>query len=139
VPGEPATTKVEALKGHYDPLYRSYDLNYRDVRRADRFIERLKQFEREDNLPGLVIMRLPNDHTSGTKVGAPTPVAMVADNDLALGMVVDAISRSKYWKESAIFVVEDDAQNGADHVDAHRSVALAISPYSRRMGVDSEL
>jgi hypothetical protein len=139
VPGEPATTKVEALKGHFDPLYRSYDLNYRDVRRADRFIERLNQFEREDNLPGLVIMRLPNDHTSGTKVGAPTPTAMVADNDLALGMVVDAISRSKYWKESAIFVVEDDAQNGADHVDAHRSVALVISPYSRRMGVDSEL
>jgi DNA-binding beta-propeller fold protein YncE len=139
VAGEPATTKVEALRGHFDPLYRSYDLNYRDVRRADRFIERLKQFEQEDNLPGLVIMRLPNDHTSGTKVGAPTPTAMVADNDLALGMVVDAISRSKYWKESAIFVVEDDAQNGADHVDAHRSVALVISPYSRRMGVDSEL
>ena len=84
-------------------------------------------------------MRLPNDHTSGTKIGKPTPTAYVADNDLALGRIVEAVSKSKFWKETAIFVVEDDAQNGSDHVDAHRTVALVISPYTKRGHVDSEL
>lgn len=135
----PSYTKIEALKGHFDPQFRGYDLNYPDVKRAERFITRFKQFESENNLPGMVILRLGNDHTSGTRPGKPTPRAMVADNDLALGMVVEAISKSKYWKESAIFVVEDDAQNGADHVDAHRTVGLAISPYIRRGTVDSTL
>ena len=135
----PSYTKIEALQGHFDPQFRGYDLNYTDVKRAERFITRFKQFETENNLPGRVILRIGNDHTSGTRPGKPTPRAMVADNDLALGMVVDAISKSKYWKESAIFVVEDDAQNGADHVDAHRTVALAISPYIRRGTVDSTL
>lgn len=135
----PSFTKIEALQGHFDPQFRGYDLNYPDVKRAERFISRFKQFEAESNLPGLVILRLGNDHTSGTRPGKPTPRAMVADNDLALGMVVEAISKSKYWKDSAIFVVEDDAQNGADHVDAHRTVALAISPYIRRGTVDSTL
>lgn len=135
----PSYTKIEALQGRFDPQFRGYDLNYPDVKRAERFITRFKQFEAENNLPGLVILRLGNDHTSGTRPGKPTPRAMVADNDLALGMVVEAISKSKYWKESAIFVVEDDAQNGADHVDAHRTVALAISPYIRRGTVDSTL
>ncbi len=82
-------------------------------------------------MPQLSIVRLPNDHTSGTKVGKPTPTAMVAENDLALGRVVEAITKSKFWKETAIFVVEDDAQNGSDHVDAHRTVALVISPYTQ--------
>ncbi len=77
-------------------------------------------------------MRLPNDHTAGTKVGSPTPNAAVADNDLAVGRVVEAISNSPYWDDTAIFVLEDDAQNGADHVDAHRSIALVISKYSPR-------
>lgn len=135
----PSYTKIEALQGHFDPQFRGYDLNYPDVKRAERFITRFKQFEAENNLPGLVILRLGNDHTSGTRPGKPTPRAMVADNDLALGMVVEAISKSKYWKESAIFVVEDDAQNGADHVDAHRTVGLAISPYIKRGSVDSTL
>jgi hypothetical protein len=84
-------------------------------------------------------MRLPNDHTSGTKAGAPTPVAAVGDNDLALGMVVEALTLSKFWKETAIFVIEDDAQNGSDHVDAHRTVALVISPYAKRGAVDSNM
>jgi hypothetical protein len=135
----PAFTKIEALQGHFDPQFRGYDLDYPDVKRAERFITRFKQFEAENNLPGLVILRLGNDHTSGTRPGKPTPTAMVADNDLALGMVVEAISKSKYWKESAIFVIEDDAQNGSDHVDAHRTTALAISPYIRRGSVDSTL
>jgi hypothetical protein len=84
-------------------------------------------------------MRLPNDHTNGTSPGRLTPRAMVADNDQALGRIVEAISRSRFWKESAIFVLEDDAQNGPDHVDAHRSVAFAISPFVRRHSVDSTM
>ena len=85
------------------------------------------------------MLRLPNDHTAGTQPGKPTPTAMVADNDLALGQLVEAISHSKFWKDTAIFVVEDDAQNGSDHVDAHRTVALVISPYTRRHTVDSSM
>lgn len=138
-PAEPATTGVPALRGHFDPKYRSYDLNYPDVKRAARFLEELAEFEREGEMPRLIIMRLPNDHTAGTRPGAPTVRAMVADNDLALGMVVEGLSKSRFWKELAIFVIEDDAQNGSDHVDAHRTVALAISPYIKRKSVDSTL
>ena len=87
-----------------------------------------------------MIVRLGNDHTVGTRKGAKTPRAMVADNDLALGRLVEAISTSTFWNETAIFVVEDDAQNGSDHVDSHRTVALVVSPYTRRQGaVDSTL
>jgi hypothetical protein len=114
-------------------------MEYRDVDRAKRFGAELAEFEKSGKLPQLVVMRLPNDHTSGTKVGMPTPVAAVADNDLALGMVVEAVSRSKFWKETALFVIEDDAQNGSDHVDAHRTVALVISPYTRHGYVDSSM
>src|SRR4029078_1790530 len=84
-------------------------------------------------------MRQPNAHRPGTAVGKPTVTAMVADNDLALGKVVEAVSQSKFWKETAICVIEDDAQNGPDHVDAHRTVALVISPYTKRKFVDSTL
>ena len=90
-------------------------------------------------MPQLIILRLPNDHTAGTRAGKPTPTAYLADNDLALGRVVEALSKSKFWRDSAIFVVEDDAQNGCDHVDAHRTVALVISPHVRRGHVDSQL
>ncbi len=138
-PNDPCTTKVEALQGHFDPMFRSYDLDYSDVKRAERFIERWNQFEADGNLPGLIILRLPNDHTYGTRVGKPTPTAMVADNDVALGMVVEAVSKSKAWSKTAIFVIQDDAQNGSDHVDAHRTVALAISPYTRGSGLDSTM
>ena len=117
-PDDPCTTNIESLKGHFDPQFRSYDLDYPDVKRAERFIQRWQQFEQDGNTPQLTILRLPNDHTYGTRVGKPTPTAMVADNDVALGMVVEAVSKSKAWKETAIFVVEDDAQNGSDHVDA---------------------
>ena len=84
-----------------------------------------------------MIMSLPNNHTSGTRPGMPTPAAAVADNDLALGQIVEAVSRSKFWRETCIFVVEDDPQAGFDHIDGHRTVALVISPYTRRRGVDS--
>ena len=137
--GDPGTVSMPVLEGHFDPLFRSFDMEYTDVDRAKRFITELNEFEKQDKLPGLIVMRLPNDHTSGTKVGAYTPIAAVGDNDLALGMVVEAISHSKFWKETAIFVVEDDAQNGSDHVDAHRTVALVISPYTKRKFVDSSM
>ena len=138
-PGMPGKARVKALEDHFDPLYRSYDLDFPDVDRAKRFAEKLAEFDRNDNLPQFIVLRIGNDHTSGTRVGKRTPTAMVADNDLALGKIVETISNSRYWSKSAIFVVEDDAQNGSDHVDAHRTVALAISPYVRRGTVDSTL
>jgi DNA-binding beta-propeller fold protein YncE len=130
---------VKALEGHFDPQFRGYDLDYQDVKRAERFISELKRFEQAGEMPRLQIVRLPNDHTSGTRIGKPTPRAQVADNDLALGMVIEALSHSKFWKDTAVFVIEDDAQNGPDHVDAHRVVALVISPYTKRNHVDSTL
>jgi len=137
--GDPGKARVKALEGHFDPFFWGYDLDYPDQKRADRYIEKLKEFEQKGDMPQLTILRLPNDHTYGTRVGKPTPTALVADNDLALGRVVEAVSRSKFWKETAIFVVEDDAQNGPDHVDAHRTVALVISPYTKRGHVDSSM
>jgi DNA-binding beta-propeller fold protein YncE len=109
-----------------------FDLNIADQRRADIFIAEFRQFVQQGKVPSLMIVRLPNDHTAGGRAGVPTPRAYMADNDLALGRIVAAISESAVWKETAIFVVEDDAQNGPDHVDSHRSPFLAISPYSRR-------
>lgn len=138
-PDEPSTTKVKALQGHFDPKFRGYDLAYPDVKRADRFLEELAGFEKGGDLPNLIVLRLPNDHTSGTRPGTPTVTAMVADNDLALGRVVEGLSKSRFWPRMAIFVVEDDAQNGSDHVDAHRTVALAISPYIKKRSVDSAM
>jgi YVTN family beta-propeller protein len=137
--GRPAFTKVKGLQGHFDPLYRGWDLDYPDQRRADRFIEQLQGYEKSGDLPGFIVVRLPNDHTYGLRAGKPSPTSMLADNDLALGRIVEAISRGKFWKDTAIFVVEDDAQNGSDHVDAHRTVALVISPYTKRHYVDSSL
>ena len=91
----------------------------------------------KDAVPDLMIMSLPCDHAEGTSPKYPTPRAMMADNDLALGRVVEAVSRSPQWKETCIFVIEDDAQSGPDHVDGHRTVFMAISPYNRRGTVDS--
>ena len=138
-PGAPGHARVKSLEGHFDPRFRSFDLEYSDQRRADRFIEELKRFESEGDMPQLIILRLPNDHTAGTRREAPTPTAYLADNDLALGRVVEAVSHGKFWKETAIFVLEDDAQNGPDHVDAHRSPALVVSPYTKRRQVDSSM
>src|SRR5262249_26679421 len=138
-PGDPRGGKAKGLEGHVDLQYRAFDLDYPDQKRADRLIEELRRFERVGDMPSLSIIHLPNDHTSGTKVGKPTPRAAVADNDLALGRFVEAVSRSKFWNDTAIFVIEDDAQNGPDHVEAHRTVALVISPYARRGVVDSSL
>jgi DNA-binding beta-propeller fold protein YncE len=136
---EDAKPRVKALEGHIDPQFVSFDGDYPDVKRAERFLSELKRFEKEGDMPRLQIVRLPNDHTQGTRLGKPTPTAQVADNDLALGLLVEGVSQSKFWKETAIFVIEDDAQNGPDHIDAHRSVALVISPYTKRKFVDSTM
>jgi hypothetical protein len=130
---------VPGLEGLVHPTYPPWDLTVPDNRRVDVWLEEFRKFEAEGGLPRLSILRLGNDHTSGTRPGYPTPRAMVAENDVALGRMVEAVTKSRYWKESAIFVLEDDAQNGPDHVDAHRSVALVISPYTRRGAVDSTL
>jgi hypothetical protein len=114
-------------------------MNYPDVKRAERFLSELRRFEQEDDMPQLQIVRLPNDHTSGASPGKLTPVAHMADNDLAFGMLVEGVSKSKFWAKTAIFVVEDDAQNGPDHVDAHRTIAYVISPYTKRGSLDSTL
>jgi len=135
----PGKATVKTLEGHFDPDFRGYDLDYTDVKRAERFISELKRFEAAGEMPQLQIVRLPNDHTSGTRIGKPTPRAQVADNDAGLGMLVEAVSNSKFWKDTAIFVIEDDAQNGPDHVDAHRVTALVISPYCKKGSVDSTM
>ncbi|MFB0515116.1 MAG: alkaline phosphatase family protein, partial [Candidatus Neomarinimicrobiota bacterium] len=132
-------TRLESLQGHIAPLFPPYDLSIADTSRARLWMEEFDTYERNGQLPRLQIIRLPNDHTAGTRESMPTPRAMVADNDLALGMIIDRISHSRFWKESAIFVLEDDAQNGPDHVDAHRMVGLVVSPYTRRRHVDSNM
>ncbi len=134
-----AIASVPGLEGRVSPTYAPYDLDIPDARRLDAWLQEFHGFEASGSLPALSIVRLGNDHTLATRFGAPTPRAMVAENDLALGRLVEAISQSKYWKESAIFVLEDDAQNGPDHIDAHRSPALVVSPFSRRRTVDSTL
>jgi YVTN family beta-propeller protein len=128
-------TKPE-LRNHFDPRFPDFRLDYPDQLRVDEFLNEFEQFVearksgRGTELPQFVILRLPNDHTAGTRVGFPTPAASVADNDLAVGRVAEAVSKSPYWEDTAIFVLEDDAQAGADHVDAHRSIALVLSKYA---------
>jgi DNA-binding beta-propeller fold protein YncE len=130
-----------ALRDHYDPLFPDFNTNYPDQLRANEFLREFNDFVKArgtaKELPQFVLLYLPDDHTGGTRPGKPTPQASVADNDLALGRVVDAISHSPYWDDTAIFVVEDDAQNGVDHVDAHRSIAFVISKYSPRPQADN--
>ncbi len=114
-----------------------WNLRIPDQIRADVFLAEFKEFEKKGTFPNLVILFLPSDHTSGTSPGSPTPNAQVADNDLAVGRVVEAISRSRFWPKTCIFAVEDDPQAGWDHVDGHRSTCLVVSPYSRRGAVIS--
>jgi phospholipase C len=130
-------TLIVGLRDVYSTAYPAYELRVPDQVRVEAFLKEFREFEKNGNLPRLVVMLLPANHTSGTSPGRPTPRASVADNDLALGRVVEAISKSRYWRQSAIFVTEDDAQNGLDHVSGHRTVGLAIGPYVRRRAVDS--
>jgi YVTN family beta-propeller protein len=136
---EPSETEVKSLKGHFDPHFRGFDVKYTDQKRMDEWIREFEDFKKNGQLPQFEIVRLPNDHTAAASAQNPGPAAMVADNDLALGRMIDAISHSDYWKDTAVFVIEDDAQNGPDHVDAHRTVALVISPYTKRHYVDSTM
>jgi YVTN family beta-propeller protein len=117
--------------------YPAYGLQVPDVVRARIFLQHLKQWETAENMPNLVMLQLPSDHTAGTMPGFSTAKACIADNDLAVGQVVDGVSHSKFWKSTLILVVEDDAQDGLDHVDGHRTLALAIGPYIRRGVIDS--
>jgi DNA-binding beta-propeller fold protein YncE len=123
-----------ALRDHYDPLFPDFETDYPDQLRADEFLREFDEFVKAKGsakeLPQFTLLYLPDDHTGGTRPGKPTPQASVADNDLAVGRVVDAVSHSPYWDDTAIFVLEDDAQDGADHVDAHRSTVLVISKYA---------
>jgi YVTN family beta-propeller protein len=134
-----AVPSVPGLEGRVSPTYPPWDLAIPDNQRIDAWAREFSEFEKNGTLPALNILRLGNDHTNGTRPDVPTPRAMVAENDLALGRLVETVSKSRYWKESAIFIVEDDAQNGPDHVDAHRSSVLVVSPYARRRGTDSTL
>jgi len=129
-------TKPE-LAGHFAPESPNFNMLVPDQIRVQVFLNHLHKWigdraSGNDTMPQFVMLYLPNDHTNGTMPGWPTPKAAVADNDLALGRAVEAVSHSAYWDDTAFFVIEDDAQNGADHVDAHRSVALVISKYSPR-------
>jgi YVTN family beta-propeller protein len=132
-----AKAEVQSLAPHLCPTAIGFPSIVPDVHRAAQFTRELAEFEAKGNFPNFMIMLLPNDHTAGTRPGMPTPAAAVADNDLALGRIVEAVSHSKFWKETCIFVVQDDPQNGFDHIDGHRTVALAISPYTRRKALDS--
>lgn len=127
---------AKGLNGHLSPTYAGYDLSVTDQTRVDAWQAEFEDFVRRGTVPQLMILSLPNDHTAATRPNYPTPKAMVADNDLALGRIVEVVSRSPVWKEAAVFVIEDDAQDGPDHVDAHRTVCLVASPYARRRFVD---
>jgi hypothetical protein len=135
----PIIPSVPGLVGHINTAYPPWELTIPDGRRVDIWLKEFTADQAAGTVPALSIIRLGNDHTNGTRPGTPTPRAMVAENDLALGRLVEAISNSAVWRESAIFVLEDDAQSGPDHVDAHRSPALVISPFSRRRVVDSTM
>ena len=127
-----ARVNLPQLEPYTCPDYIGFPNKVPDQYRADVFIRELKAFEEKGEMPNLIILLLPNDHTSGTRPGRPTPRAAVADNDLALGRIVEAVSHSKFWHNTVIFVTEDDPQAGLDHVDSHRTVGLVISPYTKR-------
>ena len=123
---------VESLRPHMMTNTIGWNLRVPDILRANQFIKELHAFEAKGEMPNLSIICLPNDHTSGTRAGGPTPAAMVADNDLAFGRIVEAISHSKFWKDTCIFAIEDDPQAGWDHVSGYRTTAYVISPYTKR-------
>lgn len=127
-----ATSKLHTMAPYLCPTFVGFPSSIPDVYRAGEFLKEFREYEKKNALPNFMIMLLPNDHTTGTREGYPTPRAQVADNDLALGQIVEAVSKSKFWKETAIFVIEDDPQAGLDHIDGRRTVALCISPYTKR-------
>ena len=128
---------VESLRPYTPTNYVGWEMSVPDVWRARYITNQLAQWERDGNMPQLVLICLPNDHTSGTKAGTPTPAALVADNDLAFGQIVEALSHSSFWKSMAIFGIEDDPQNGWDHISGYRTTAYVISPWAKRKTVVS--
>lgn len=134
-----AHTENAALQPLLHPNYIGFPTTVSDQWRAAQYLDDLAKFEKNGDMPAFSMILLPNDHTVGTRSGFPTPRAMVADNDLALGRIVEGISHSKFWKDTLILVIEDDSQFGLDHVDGHRTVAFCISPYTRRGAVVSEM
>ena len=133
-----AGTDNAALRPFLDPNYIGFPLTVCDQWRADQFISELKTDESTGSFPALSILLLPSNHTAGTTPGFPTPRALIADNDLALGRIVEALSHSRFWADTLILVIEDDSHFGLDHVDGHRTVAFCVSPYTRRGTVVSE-
>lgn len=123
---------IESIRTYHPTNYVGWDMSVPDQYRADFILRELKEFEAKGEFPALTIICLPNDHTSGTRKGAPTPAACVADNDLAFGRIVEALSHSRFWREMVIFGIEDDPQAGWDHVSGYRTTAYCVSPYTRR-------
>jgi YVTN family beta-propeller protein len=129
---------VTRFPGNVDTSYPGFSTTCPDhLLREPEWEREFRAYDRADSLPALSFVRLGNDHTNGTRAGSATPQSYVADNDVALGRLVDVVSHSRYWRSTAIFVTEDDAQNGPDHVDAHRTLALVVSPWTKRGAVDS--
>ena len=126
---------IPSLNAIMDPWYPRFDLNVPDQYRVDIWLQAFRRDQKLGHIPNLTLMWVPDDHTAGVGSGDPAPTAQVADNDLAVGRIVDTISHSSVWRSSAIFVLEDDPQNGVDHVDGHRSVLWVVSPYAKG-GVD---
>jgi hypothetical protein len=126
----------KTIEGHFCPYYSAWDLEYQDIQREKDWERDFDSLLNINQVPRFNSIRITNDHTSGMSKGAFSPLAAVADNDLAVGRLLEHLSHSKIWSESAVFILEDDAKNGADHVDAHRSIAFVISPYVRRNFVD---
>ena len=130
------TPNIPVLKDHLCTYYTSWDQTVRDTVRVNQWKRDFDSLVTVNALPHLSTLRLINDHTEGMRIGRPTPYAHVADNDLAVGIFIDHLSKSPIWKESAVFILEDDAQNGADHIDAHRSTVYVVSPFIKRNFVD---
>ena len=133
-----SSVQLETLRKYTCPDFPGWNLSIPDVVRIEAFLREFKEYEKNGDWPNFVIVYLPQDHTAGTSPDYPTPRALVADNDLAVGRLVEAVSHSRFWPKTAIFVNEDDPQNGWDHVDGHRSLCLVISPYVKRHAVVSQ-
>jgi hypothetical protein len=127
------------LAPYTNMYFRQHDRSFPDVKRMNVIFKELDQWEQTGNMPQLILITIGNDHTEGTRPGACTPSSCVAENDQALGVLVERVSKSKFWPSTAIFVLEDDSQDGPDHVDSHRSPTFVISPYTKRKYVDSTL
>jgi hypothetical protein len=125
------------LKLHTNYYFRQHDRSFSDINRIHVFLHDLAEWEKKGDMPQLILMTIGNDHTEGTRPGRRTPISCVADNDQSVGIMVEGLTKSKFWPSTAMFVLEDDAQDGPDHVDSHRSPAYVISPYTRRGTVDS--